>query len=108
MLGDVGTFSLILAAVAAAYATFATWRGIRLTDQRWSQSGRNALYAGTVLLSTAVLLLLAAFLTHSFRLSYVSQHSSRALPVYLQVSAVWAGQEGSLLLWAFMQMLLAG
>ncbi len=35
----------------------------------------------------------------------MAQHSATFLPVYLKISAVWAGQEGSLLLWCALQAL---
>jgi cytochrome c-type biogenesis protein CcmF len=53
------------------------------------------------------LILLSAFLSDQFQIRYVAEHSNRALPLYWKVSAVWAGQEGSLLLWAFLQALFA-
>ncbi len=37
----------------------------------------------------------------------MAQHASRALPLELKLSALWAGQEGSLLLWGFLQALFA-
>ncbi|MGD2166384.1 MAG: cytochrome c-type biogenesis CcmF C-terminal domain-containing protein, partial [Anaerolineae bacterium] len=40
-----------------------------------------------------------------FDIEYVAQHSSRDLPLYLKASAVWGGQDGSLLLWASLQAL---
>ncbi len=40
------------------------------------------------------------FLTHHFEYTYVAQYSSRALSPELALAASWAGQEGSLLLWA--------
>jgi len=42
-----------------------------------------------------------------FEVRYVAAHSARTLPLYLKVSALWAGQEGSLLLWAALQATMA-
>ena len=44
--------------------------------------------------------LLSMFLRHDFRFEYVVNNSSRGLDNIYLVSAFWAGQEGSLLLWA--------
>ncbi|HOA14865.1 MAG TPA: cytochrome c biogenesis protein CcsA [Bacillota bacterium] len=44
--------------------------------------------------------LLSMFLRHDFRFEYVANNSSRGLDNIYLVSAFWAGQEGSLLLWA--------
>jgi cytochrome c-type biogenesis protein CcmF len=44
--------------------------------------------------------LMYALLTHQFQYYYVYAHSSLNLPVEYLVSAFWAGQEGTFLLWA--------
>lgn len=44
-------------------------------------------------------LMLLAFLTDDFSLAYVARHSCRSLPLVYKISAFWAGQAGSLLLW---------
>ncbi len=49
---------------------------------------RNGVYATTGLLALEFLILLAAFLDDQFQIQYVAEHSSRALPLYLKVSAV--------------------
>jgi len=74
---------------------FAAVRGRR----RLAASARNALIAafGSTLVATAVLV--TGFLRDDFSLAYVAGHSSAALPVQYKVSALWGGQEGSLLLW---------
>jgi cytochrome c-type biogenesis protein CcmF len=107
MLAEVGSILLGLALAVALYAAFAAWRGSRRLDSRWAQSARHGVYAVTFLLGLALLALLAAFLGNQFQIEYVALHSSRTLPLYLKVSALWAGQQGSLLLWAFLQALFA-
>ena len=48
---------------------------------------------------TATFYLFYLFLTHQFQVKYVFQYSSRALPVGLLISSLWAGQQGSFLFW---------
>jgi len=107
MLAEVGSILVGLALGVVLYTAFAAFWGIRQTDSRWALSARNGVYATTGLLTLAILALLAVFLDDQFQIQYVAQHSSRDLPLYLKISAVWAGQEGSLLLWAFLQALFA-
>ncbi len=107
MLAEVGLFFTALALAVVLYAAWAGWWAIRRDDERWSASGRNGMTAAAALLGLALLALLLAFLRDQFSIRYVAQHSARALPLYLKVSAIWAGQEGSLLLWSFLQALLA-
>jgi cytochrome c-type biogenesis protein CcmF len=103
MLAQIGTILTGLALVTVLYAAAAVFWSIRNRDHRWWESGRNAVFASTGLLGLALLALLTAFLDDRFYIQYVAQHSSRDLPLYLKVSAVWGGQNGSLLLWAFLQ-----
>jgi len=108
MLAEIGSILTALSLAVALYAAIAAFLGIRRSDSRWALSAHNGVYATTGLLGLAFLLLLAAFLNDQFQIRYVAEHSSRALPLYLKASAVWAGQEGSLLLWSFLQALFAG
>jgi len=107
MLAEVGTLSVGLALATALYAALAAVLSLRRNDPRWAESARNGVLSVVALLGLAILLLLAAFLTDHFEIRYVANHSSRALPLYLKASALWAGQEGSLLLWSFLQALFA-
>ncbi len=107
MLAEIGSVLTGLALTVALYTAFAALWAIRRDDSRWEQSARNGVYATTGLLGLALLALLAAFLGDQFQINYVAGHSSRALPLYLKVSALWAGQAGSLLLWSFLQALFA-
>src|SRR3954454_13961124 len=44
---------------------------------------------------------MSALLSSDLRLAYVGHYTERALPVGYKMAAFWAGQEGSLLLWAW-------
>lgn len=63
-------------------------------------------FLGSVLLLTflslASLALLQAIVSHDFSLSYVAEYTSTNLPTFYLVTAFWAGQEGSLLFWAWL------
>ena len=107
MAAEVGSLAVLLALAASLYAALALAQGARRSETRWLASGRNALYATTALLGLALVLLAASFLANNFQVAYVSSHSSRELPLYLKLTAVWAGQEGSLLVWSFLQALFA-
>jgi len=93
-----GTILLDLAfatAVASGITLFPAFRG--------RQPNRVAapLYlAHAVLLLAAMSLLIEHFIAHRFQYVYVAQYSSRELQPAMAVAASWAGQEGSILLWA--------
>ena len=40
--------------------------------------------------------------TNDFSITYILEHSNRALPIPYKFAALWSGQEGSLLLWAWL------
>ncbi len=61
--------------------------------------GTRATYVAMAAAVAAILLLLAAFIARDFGNRYVFEHSSRALSGPYTVSALWAGNQGSLLLW---------
>jgi cytochrome c-type biogenesis protein CcmF len=107
MVAQIGSILTGLALAAILYAAGAALWSARRDDRRWWESSRNAVFAASGLLGLAVLALLMAFLDDQFYIEYVRQHSSRNLPLYLKISAVWGGQNGSLLLWAFLQAMFA-
>ncbi|MFQ6616762.1 MAG: heme lyase CcmF/NrfE family subunit, partial [Fidelibacterota bacterium] len=55
-----------------------------------------------VLCTVLMGILVFSFVTHDFSLKYVASYSNRTLPLAYTVSALWAGQAGSLLLWAWL------
>ncbi len=104
---QVGWLAGLLALAATLYSAVALGRGASRRDPLWLSSGRNGLAAATALLGLGLVLLTYCFLTNQFQVSYVASHSSRELPLYLKLTALWAGQEGSLLVWSFLQALFA-
>lgn len=65
------------------------------------------LYVSSSLLWLGMILLTYYFLVSDFRILYVWKFSNLSLPNIYKISAVWAGQEGTFLLWACMLMSIA-
>ncbi len=42
------------------------------------------------------------FFTDNFSMAYVAEHSNRTLQPFFKFTAIWSGQEGSLLFWSFL------
>jgi cytochrome c-type biogenesis protein CcmF len=59
----------------------------------------GASLATTGLVTIASVILMISFITLDFRFLYVFNHTSTDLPMMYRVSAFWAGNEGSFLLW---------
>lgn len=99
MIADFGYITLFLAFCCAIYAVIAAAYGARKGDDRWVRSARNAIIATFPLLLLAAGLIITALVTGDFSIEYVSRVSSRGMPTYLKVTALWGGQAGSLLFW---------
>jgi cytochrome c-type biogenesis protein CcmF len=67
-----------------------------------------ATLACVLVITFAYLLLTYYFLTSNFNIHYVWYNSSENVEWYLKLSGVWAGQEGSLLLWGWLILLSLG
>ncbi|MEG9195251.1 MAG: cytochrome c biogenesis protein CcsA [Candidatus Methanoglobus sp.] len=66
-----------------------------------------SLYASLSLCFAAMLLLLHYLLTDNFSVYYVYAYSQREMGFEYKIGALWAGKEGSLLLWTFFSFLVA-
>jgi cytochrome c-type biogenesis protein CcmF len=55
----------------------------------------------SVCISASLIVLLYYFIRFDFRIAYVYENSSRDLPLMYRIAALWAGKEGSFLLWLF-------
>lgn len=73
---------------------------------RGKQDGRDLARASFAVSAVAILaasvVLMLAFLQGRYDMEYVASYSSSNLPLMYKVSAFWAGQEGSFLLWALL------
>jgi len=90
---------LALLVVAVAAPLFFRARDARGTGLA---SARLLLGAVAGLLSASVVTLSLAAITHDFRIEYVASYTDRTTAIPYLISAVWAGQSGSLLVWAAM------
>jgi len=102
MIPDVGYLVMVMALVSALYAAIAALYGFFTGEDRWVSSARHATMTLAPLLALSCLTLIYALVTGDFQLKYVATTSSRDMPVFLKVTALWGGQNGSLLFWSFL------
>lgn len=107
MLSITGSILISLSLLTTIIAIFSLVYRLTTGTDRWLNIGRWALFSSSGLMFAALLLLGVAFLTDQFQIRYVALHASSPLPIHLKLTAIWAGQEGSMLLWAFLQVLFA-
>jgi cytochrome c-type biogenesis protein CcmF len=97
---ELGTGLLLASLVSAGFAFFLAV--LSTARPHLLEAARRATYGTTALIGTAVAALAYAFVTHDFRLSYVARYSDRSMSFGYLLSALWGGQDGSLLWWMFL------
>ncbi len=100
-----GNLSLLMAMLAAAGALFCSALAVKSDNQRVLTWARRLIYVFMAMIVLGSWALLSALINSDFNNAYVASYTERALPMGYKVAAFWAGQEGSLMLWA---LLLAG
>ncbi|OGF14873.1 MAG: hypothetical protein A2W00_05860 [Candidatus Eisenbacteria bacterium RBG_16_71_46] len=95
---NLGELLLVLAVATALASSILFFAGVRGRAAPAAARWAFAAHAGALVV--ALVTLCALFLAHRFEYAYVAQYSSRALSPALTLAATWAGQEGSILLWA--------
>ena len=105
VVGDFPAFGLLLllAVMVAASYTFAVSLSAGSSGRiKTLQAARFGAYGTVALIAVAVLCLAYAFVSHDFRLRYVAHYSDRGMPTIFLLTALWGGQDGSLLWWLFL------
>jgi len=100
---ELGRLALLLGLCLSSYAIIADLLGVWRSREELLQSGRNATVACLLCLTVAVGALWVLLVQGDFAVSYVAEHTSRALPLAYKLTALWAGAAGSLLLWLWLQ-----
>jgi len=106
-----GTIALLIAFALAGYNLLAGILALRwiatgqpapISPERLADTARRAGIAGFLAISAAAFALVWSVFANDFSITYIMEHSNRALPGAYKFSALWSGQEGSLLLWAWL------
>ena len=103
----IGFLALALSFFVSLYAAFAGLLAARPSTQRYLRHAEVALLSVALLATLASAILLVLLITRNFQVTYVHQYTSSHLPLLYTISAFWAGQEGSLLLWFWLLALLS-
>lgn len=101
MISTIGNFSLSATVLVAAGAILAAAASVRFRSPAYLRAARYGVAGLVLLLSVAAAGLLIALLKSDFRLEYVGSYTEQGLPWGYKLAAFWAGQAGSLLLWAW-------
>src|SRR6266481_5524366 len=99
---NIGALSILLAFCFAVYAVIGSVAGKVKKNAFLVVSAERAVYSVWILLTIASGLLIYFLLTGDFRLAYVASHTDQSMSNIYKFTAWWGGQEGSLLLWAWL------
>jgi len=99
---NLGSLAILMAFCVALYATLASVVGRIQRRPFLIVSGQRAVYCIWALITLAAGILVTALMTGDFRFAYVAEHSNKALPTVYKFTALWSGQEGSLLFWTWL------
>ncbi|HEX7588155.1 MAG TPA: heme lyase CcmF/NrfE family subunit [Anaerolineae bacterium] len=101
-MADLGYASLFLGLILSLYAAGAAFIAARRRLPQVFASAKNAMFVVAALTTLAVGILEWALITHQFRIEYVAVETNLAQPLLYDISALWGGQEGSLLFWSWL------
>jgi len=99
---QIGNYSLCLAVLVGAMVLLLSLASIQRQSPQFLSYARRGMLLFAGLITTASAMLMIATINTDFRLDYVTHYTERALPLGYKLAAFWAGQEGSLLLWAWL------
>jgi cytochrome c-type biogenesis protein CcmF len=102
MVAQFGYAVLVISFVTALFAIGAAVYGYFKPSQRWVDSARNAMLLSFPLITLSALTLIYLIVNNHFELDFVYAVTSRSMPTYLKVTALWGGQAGSLLFWSWL------
>jgi cytochrome c-type biogenesis protein CcmF len=95
-----GQFALWLALLVGVWCAALGFSGRWQGRPDLSAAVSRAPYAILAALVVAAIALWRGIIGHDFNIEYVAAYTSRNLPTGYLISALWAGQKGSLLFWA--------
>jgi cytochrome c-type biogenesis protein CcmF len=102
VIANVGFLALILTFIAALYGAGAAFYGATRRRSDFVESARHAMLLTFPLLTVAALAIIWLLVDGQYQIRYVASVTSNAMPVYLKITALWGGQEGSLVFWSWL------
>ena len=101
MLNNIGETLLFISFLAGLIGLYSYFVGIRKKSNLLVFIGTRSILAIFALLSISVLVLIYLLTTKDYSNAYVAKNISNDLSFIYSIAALWAGQEGSLLLWSW-------
>ena len=103
MIAEIGHFALILSLSLSVLLSILPLIGASRNNTMLMNTARPLSWGMFLMLLMSFAILLWAFYSNDFTLTYVASNSNTMLPWYYRLTAVWGAHEGSLLLWVLIQ-----
>jgi cytochrome c-type biogenesis protein CcmF len=105
-LGQLGHFLILLSFVGSVFSAFSYYNNVKSGNATWRNMGRAGYIVHGLSLFVVIGLIFYAMVNHMFEYHYVWRTVSDVLPMQYILSAFWADQEGSFMLWMFWHVIL--
>ncbi len=102
MVANFGYGALLITFLLSIYGIFAAIYGARKNRPAWVESARLAMLLTFPLISLSALSLIYLLVYGHYEVEFVASVTSDSMPLYLRVTALWGGQSGSLVFWAWL------
>ena len=101
-MATLGTYTLLAAFVACAYAAAAAVAGHRRRSARLVESGVGAFHLVTALMTLASAIIVRAFVVGDYSIRYIDRYSDSVQPLFYKLTSYWGGLDGSIMFWVFL------
>src|SRR6188472_2985298 len=101
-MATLGSYLLLAAFVAAAYAAAMSVAGARRRSNGLIESGVGAFYLVAAIMAAASAIIVHAFVVGDYTIKYVQRTSDSVQPLFYKLTAYWGGLDGSIMFWVFM------
>ena len=105
MVTDLGLIALVIAALVAIYAFVMAILGGTQQRPAYVESARRAAVVVMPLLTLACFAIIYSNLAGDYSVEYTYRVSNSTTPAFLRITALWGGQNGSILFWNWLMSL---
>ncbi len=102
MFAQFGYGVLVVTFILSLFGLGAALRGALTKSYPWAESARRAMLLTFPLITLSSLALIYLLVKSHYEVQYVYSVTSNSMPLYLRITALWGGQAGSLLFWAWL------
>lgn len=106
-MADVGYIALVLGFIVCIFSAATSFWGHIRNHPKLAASAHKSIFAAFGLITLSTIALIYVLMTHDFQVEYVTSYTSRDMSWPYLLSAFWAGNAGSLLLWGWLVSLFA-